>query len=256
VSLTSVAPTGLGLAAGAALGSFAGAALVRWPRGATLMAPRRSRCDDCGRLLSLVELVPLASWLALRGRCRHCGARIDPLLPALEAGCMGMAMLAVRAASSGGAAVVLVAVACGAVLAAGHDLRHWTIPDRLTRPLALVGVGGAFALAALTGAQRPVLVLAWAAVPPILLEVTSRGAARRLGARPLGGGDVKLLVSLLAAVTLVPDGPLLLAVGALAPAGVTALAGLVTRRLGPADRVPFAPFLLLGLGFVLLRSGG
>ena len=70
---------------GAIVGSFLGAALVRLPRGESVVAGR-SRCDGCGRALAPAELVPVLSYLALRGRCRACRARIDPWQFAAEAG--------------------------------------------------------------------------------------------------------------------------------------------------------------------------
>ena len=38
----------------------------------------RSRCPQCGHELNALDLVPLFSYLFLRGRCRYCGERISP----------------------------------------------------------------------------------------------------------------------------------------------------------------------------------
>ena len=54
---------------------------VRWPASAI---GGRSRCDGCARTLRAVELIPIVSWLALRGRCGTCHARIGGLHPAIE----------------------------------------------------------------------------------------------------------------------------------------------------------------------------
>src|SRR3989344_2345199 len=69
---------GVGLAAllGLVLGSFIATLVLRWPDGRSL--PARSRCDGCERALGPLDLVPLVSALVQRGRCRTCGARIDP----------------------------------------------------------------------------------------------------------------------------------------------------------------------------------
>ena len=47
----------------------------------------RSRCDNCGHVLSPADLVPVFSWLALSGRCRYCLAPIDVRMPSEEALC-------------------------------------------------------------------------------------------------------------------------------------------------------------------------
>ena len=48
-----------------------------------LVVPR-SRCPGCGRGITAIENVPIASWLALRGKCAGCGMRISPRYPVVE----------------------------------------------------------------------------------------------------------------------------------------------------------------------------
>lgn len=79
--------------AGMALGSFAGCAGYRLAEGGSVLSPARSRCPDCGHVLAWFEVVPVLSWVALRGRCRHCGLPVSPRYPLTEA-VMGAAGLA------------------------------------------------------------------------------------------------------------------------------------------------------------------
>ena len=44
----------------------------------------RSRCPDCGHTLGVPDLVPVLSWLLLRGKCRHCGGKISVRYPLTE----------------------------------------------------------------------------------------------------------------------------------------------------------------------------
>jgi leader peptidase (prepilin peptidase) / N-methyltransferase len=64
---------------GGAVGSFAGVVASRGWRGSL---SGRSHCDSCGRSLSWYELIPFLSFVALRARCRTCGASFGraPLL--------------------------------------------------------------------------------------------------------------------------------------------------------------------------------
>lgn len=64
-------------------GSFLNVCATRWPEDESVIKPR-SHCRSCNRTLSWWENVPLASWLALRGRCRSCGARIGWRYPLVE----------------------------------------------------------------------------------------------------------------------------------------------------------------------------
>src|SRR6478752_7127041 len=62
---------------GLVIGSFLTVVVDRVPRGASILAPP-SACGACGNRLTAPDLVPVASYLALRGKCRHCGVRIGP----------------------------------------------------------------------------------------------------------------------------------------------------------------------------------
>ena len=62
---------------GSLIGSFGNVVVYRWPRGESVVRPR-SRCPRCERVLGPLDLVPVLSWLALRGRCRSCGSTISP----------------------------------------------------------------------------------------------------------------------------------------------------------------------------------
>lgn len=60
---------------GSILGSFTSCLALRQTRGESILSPR-SHCDSCQRTLAFIDLVPLVSFLGLRGRCRTCGAKI------------------------------------------------------------------------------------------------------------------------------------------------------------------------------------
>ncbi len=72
-----------GLVVGLLLGSFLNVCVVRVPRGESVVKPG-SHCRACGRRLRWFDNVPVVSWLALRGRCRDCGAGISWRYPAVE----------------------------------------------------------------------------------------------------------------------------------------------------------------------------
>lgn len=69
--------------AGLAAGSFLNCAAMRTVSGESLVKGR-SHCPECGHTLSAPDLVPLFSWLFLRGKCRYCGAKISFRYPAAE----------------------------------------------------------------------------------------------------------------------------------------------------------------------------
>ena len=68
---------------GAVVGSFLNVVIYRLPRGESISHPR-SHCPRCGLTLAAADLVPMLSWVLLRGRCRSCGIRISPRYFAIE----------------------------------------------------------------------------------------------------------------------------------------------------------------------------
>lgn len=79
---------------GALVGSFLNVAVDRSIAGRSLAYPP-SACDSCGRRLRPWELIPVLSWLALRGRCAGCGVRLSVQYPLVELGGAGLAALSV-----------------------------------------------------------------------------------------------------------------------------------------------------------------
>jgi leader peptidase (prepilin peptidase)/N-methyltransferase len=174
---------------GAILGSFIATLALRWPKGEGLGG--RSHCDACGRTLRAAELVPLLSRLWLRGKCRDCGAAIEPFHGRVEA----------TAAGIGAAAVFVMPGLVGWIWALMGwmllplmllDARHFWLPDRLVMPLAVMGL---LMAGPLTGASLDQRFIGAVVGGLTLLAVMS--AYRKLrGVDGMGGGDPKLMAAL------------------------------------------------------------
>jgi prepilin signal peptidase PulO-like enzyme (type II secretory pathway) len=113
-----LAAAALVLAPALALGSFLTVVVARAPARRSIVRPPSS-CDSCGVEILRRDNVPLLSYALLRGRCRHCRARISPLYPAVElvtaalvAACfavLGVTAWAALTSALGAVGVVLVA---------------------------------------------------------------------------------------------------------------------------------------------------
>ena len=187
-------------------------------------------------------MVPIASYLLLRGRCRHCGESIAPDHLWIELAATAIAATAVAAELYAGGDMARVAVDCAlgwTLLALGWiDARHFLLPDVLTLPLAPAGL-------AWTWYADPAL-LTWNAGAGVagyllfrLIEVTY---LRWRGIAGLGQGDAKLMAAIGCWVGPAGMGPVLLfaALGALIGTLAARLRGAeITRR----TRLPFGAAL-------------
>lgn len=69
---------------GIVIGSFLNVCIYRIPAGESIVTDR-SHCMTCGYQLKWYDLIPILSWLVLRGRCRKCGEKISGQYPLIEA---------------------------------------------------------------------------------------------------------------------------------------------------------------------------
>lgn len=192
--------------------------------------------------LGVPDLVPVVSWLALRGKCRYCGAKINPLAPIIEISLAALFVISYLSWSGGVASFVLWLIYLPVLAAlAVYDARWGRLPNVLVLPLiglALVDAG--LRVSPLTPAAYAGHVLSGAAVIGgvyAILYAVSRG-------RWVGLGDVKLGV--FAGIVLGwPYALLALAVANALGAGV-AVAGLIAGRLVRNSRIPLGPFLAAG----------
>jgi prepilin signal peptidase PulO-like enzyme (type II secretory pathway) len=244
-------PTGyietVAFALGAVIGSFLNVVILRMNTGAGLGG--RSMCMSCGKELHWYELVPVVSFLALRGRCAGCRARISWQYPAVELATGALfALIAWRYFSPTG---LIYAVACSIlVVIAAYDMRHKIIPDRWVYAfdavaLASVFIGGPAVFHAphiWTLLAGPVLALPFAA-----LWALSKG-------KWIGLGDSKLILGL--GWILGMNGganALVLAFWIGAVVGVAWML-VVARGFKRHMEIPFGPFLILGALIVLFTG--
>lgn len=230
----------LALAPGLALGSFLNVVAARVPLRRSVVKPA-SACMECGREIAWYDNVPIVSWLALRGRCRHCGTRISARYLAVEALC-GLLVAACAWRFGLHPETLVASFFCLTLVAlAAIDLEHRIIPNRLVLPAFVL------VLAAQTAVHpSPEWAVAAVAASGFLL------AAALVYPAGMGMGDVKLALLLGAMLGRSVAVALFLGMLAALVPGIVLLArhGSRGRKMG----VPLAPFL--GLGSVLALFWG
>jgi leader peptidase (prepilin peptidase)/N-methyltransferase len=237
------------VAAGLIFGSFLTVVAYRVPRGESVVRPR-SRCPRCGAEIGALENIPVISYLALRGRCRHCGAPVSPEYPLTEA--------ATAALFAGAAAVyeelyvaTLVALFLGVMLAVALvDARWRIVPNAIVYPSLVLGltavVVGHLVGVGLDGVSGMIGLAAYAGPLFLVALVVPHG---------MGMGDVKLaaLIGLILGSLGLSYVAVAAGVGILI-GGIGALLALVLFRYGRKQQIPFGPFLAGGAAVAALAG--
>jgi leader peptidase (prepilin peptidase)/N-methyltransferase len=275
--------TGLAALLGLAFGSFLNVCLSRWPEGESVVRPR-SHCANCGRTLAWWENIPVASWVALRGRCRTCNVKISWRYPLIEftigvlwAIVVWMQLTEIVISTTPAEAVsfslrfllqFFVTIAGGMILTwllvalAALDAEHLWLPNWLTGPGVVLGVVYTATLVAiryhgslacwdcaspLEAAGARLLSAALAAALILLIRWAYWLIRRREG---IGLGDAKLMATLGAwlglsgALLSFSIGVFLGAIFALILLGVPA--GRRGSETWSAARLPLGTFLCIG----------
>ena len=201
------------------------------------LARPRSRCPQCGHLITALENIPLISWLLLRGRCKGCAAPISLRYPLIEAATGLLFALAAwhfGFTAAGLGALVLIA-ALLALTAIDFDTQ--LLPDDITLPLLWIGLAlNAFNVytdlkSAVIGAMAGYLSL-WGVYWLFKLFTGKEG---------MGYGDFKLLAALGAWLGWQML-PLTILLSSLVGA-VVGIALMVFARHGRNVPIPFGPYL-------------
>ncbi len=182
----------LALALGAVMGSFLNCAAWRLVHRESVLRGR-SHCAECGHTLGALDLVPIFSYLALRGKCRYCGERISPRYPAVEAICaLSYCTLLLRFDTTWQClrlALLMSLLLFGALV----DFEDGWIPDRVSIiagvayvPLAILEGGSGLLLSgAVCGGVMLLVLLAVVLVMEKIMKT-----------EVMGGGDLKLFAVL------------------------------------------------------------
>lgn len=233
---------------GACFGSFLSVCVWRIPRGESVVRPR-SRCPSCGKLIPWYRNLPVVSWLALRGRCADCGARISPRYLLLEV-LTGTLFALVAAEFYFDPPLVLLGwvVVFGLELGAFVDLDWYILPDRVTVGGMVLGVAASALMPRIHGAAAwhdgllaSAAGLAFGFGLLWLVSVVGRAVYRR---EALGFGDVKLM----GAVGALFGWRAVVAVLFLSSfaGSLAGLALMALGRRGLKGRIPYGPFIALG----------
>lgn len=221
---------------GTVVGSFVNVLIYRIPRKLNWVSGR-SACPACSKQLKIIDLIPVVSYIVLRGKCRYCGAKIPFRYTIVELlnGLLYMAVFiryGLTLYSLGWYVAVSALIALAFI-----DAEHRIIPDRFNIVLAVAGL-----IMAISGEKADLLSrvigVFSVSVPFLAIAVISKGGA-------MGGGDIKLVAASgfclgwqmnLVAVFI---GSLL--------GSIYGVALMIMRKADRKSQIPFGPWLAAGI---------
>ena len=223
---------------GIVIGSFLNVCILRIPLKQDIVKVSY-HCMSCNYKLKWYDLIPLFSYIFLKGRCRKCGAKISPQYPIIEAtnGCLWLLVITVKGAD---VESLLYCLLFSALLALSIiDWRTYEIPVGFNIFIACLGIVKLALdirnwLNTLLGALCVSLFL-------LILYVITKG-------RAIGGGDIKLM----AACGLMLGWKLIIlafCIGCI----VGAIVHVIRMKVSNADHVlAMGPYLSIGVAIAAL----
>ena len=248
---------------GVAVGSFLNVVADRLPAGKSIVSPP-SHCPECQRRLSAKDMVPLFSYLWLKGHCRYCDANIPMRLFWVELG-MGILFAFLYWHYGLGWELAMVAFYCCLFVALlATDLEHRILPNKIVYPgivVALIvaslgsifgseptgGIGLSFGPWIVNSLVGGAIFSGLLFILALIYAALGRGAG-------MGLGDVKLagLIGLITGFPLVLISMYL----SILSGGLVAIVLLLLRLKGRKEAMPFGPFLSLAAMATLFWGSG
>jgi prepilin signal peptidase PulO-like enzyme (type II secretory pathway) len=214
----------------------------------------RSMCSNCHHVLAPKDLVPVLSWLYLKGKCRYCASPIPdtPFAEIATAALFVASYLYWPNALHGVQIVILLlwlVILVGLMILVLYDLRWLLLPNRVVYPLFVIAIIETVCQIStstrVTGALINVALalLIGGGLFYVLFQVS--------GGKWIGGGDVKLgwLLGLLVGT---PARSVLFIFIAAISGSLVSVPLLVSGKLRRSSVIPFGPFLILGAIIVQL----
>jgi len=217
---------------GLLIGSFLNAVIYRLDSGEGIVKTR-SHCVKCGHVLTWYELVPLASFVIQRGKCRACKRNISWQYPLVE---IATAILFVLVLYYNLPLFYTLTISSLLIVIFVYDLKHYIIPDKIIYPAILVS--GIFGWQYTTyNIQHTIYAAVLASAFFAAIFFASKG-------KWLGFGDVKLAFFM--GLLLSWPGILVALFAAFMLGGIMGLGLIAMGKKSMKSQVPFGPYLVAG----------
>ena len=219
---------------GLAVGSFLNVCIYRIPKG-MFFKEKHSYCPKCGATLKWYDMIPVFSWIFLKGRCRNCHEKISARYPVVEALNAVLWTLSAYFFGLTANAFIYDVLFSAFIVMTFIDIDTKEIPNGIVLLIIILSIPLFFTARDVIWWQR----LAGAAVisvPLYLIALVSGGG--------IGGGDIKLFFALGLVLGLYKT--LICAFIAIVSAGLIGGVLLISKKVKKGFELPLGPFIALG----------
>ncbi|WP_027621294.1 prepilin peptidase [Acetivibrio clariflavus] len=233
---------------GLIIGSFLNVCIYRIPKGENIAYPP-SHCGSCGHRLHAFDLVPVFSWLFLKGKCRYCGSKISPRYAMVEL--MTGIVFAILFKAFGISLDFFASAFLMSILIPVFfiDLDHRIIPDEivvtgLVAGIVIIVCNVFFPLDIYRGGQWWEPILGMIAGSGTLLAIGLIAAKIYKTDEVMGGGDIKIFAPI--GIFLGWKMTFLALFISITVAGVTSFILIILKIKDRRSTIPFGPFIVVG----------
>ncbi len=220
---------------GISVGSFANVCIYRIPQKQSIISPP-SHCPTCGVTIKKYDLIPVLSYMILKGKCRNCGERFSPQYAIIEA-IFGLVFMLVYWQHGYTIMFLIYALLASLVMViAVIDIKTMEVPDELIIFGLIVGV---------PIASYQIIIQNNTIISHILGFVVGGGLFLLIAVitNAMGGGDIKLMAVIGLWVGL--PKVLLITLLSFVVGAVISIFLLVFKIKGRKDFIPFVPFIMI-----------
>lgn len=228
---------------GICIGSFLNVVIIRLPRNESLIK-RASHCMTCGTKIRVIDLIPVFSWLFLRGKCHSCGEKISPRYPIVES-LNGLLYMLVFYVMDFNAESIITCVMFSLLIAVGFmDWDTLEMEPIILGIILILAVPSALLTDTLTIKDRIIGALC-ISIPFFIIGELCHIFVKKCKDEDIRG--IELGDTLLMGVTGAVIGTQAIIVSAFLGIIIAAICGLIIKKLTKESKFAFGPYLAIGI---------
>lgn len=237
---------------GICIGSFLNVVIIRLPRNESLIK-RSSHCMTCGAKIRAIDLIPVFSWLFLRGKCHSCGEKISARYPIVESLNGLLYLLTFYVLDVNAKAIITCPLMSLLVVVAFMDWDTMEIDERILGLILLLAVPSAIFTDDVSIKHRIIGALIISVPFFIIGEISRVFIRKKFGEdfRAIELGDTLLMIAAGAVL-----GTKAIIVSALIGIVAAAVGGIINKAVTKESKFAFGPFLSIGIAAGALWGNG